>query len=175
MVRLVMLAKVFTRTVKASFHCGDTSGKYVSNLGMAAAFLHQRQQGAVLGPELGQRVAEGVELLGVHRAGRFGDVFVFLAEGLENAPQLLAAELVDAGIAGEPEEPRFELRGSLEPVDRPDHFDEDLLREVLHVIAPIRHGVNKSSHPVLVADNELALGCFFALLSPTNEVGQRSR
>jgi hypothetical protein len=170
-----MLAKVFARAVKASFHCGDTGGKYVSNLGMAAALLDQRQQGAVLRAELGQRVAESVEFLGVHGTRRFRNVFVFLAERLENAPQLLAAELVDAGIAREAEKPRFELRGSLEPVDRPDHFDEDLLREVLDIIAPIRHGVNKSSHPVLVADNELALGCFLALLSPTNEVGQRSR
>jgi hypothetical protein len=52
MVGLIMFAKMFARTVKASFHRGDTGGKYVGNLGMTAALLHEREEGAILRAEL---------------------------------------------------------------------------------------------------------------------------
>jgi hypothetical protein len=170
-----MLAKMLTRTVKASFHRGNTGGKYLCYFGMTAAFLHKGQQRAVLGPKLGEGVAEGIELLGIHGAGGLRDVFVLVAKRQENPPQLLAAELVDAGIARQPEKPRFELGRGLEAIQGPDHLDEHLLRQVLDVIASAGHGVYKSRDPVLVCDNELALGAFVALLSPPHKVGQRSR
>lgn len=170
-----MFAKVLTRPVKASLHRCDAGVESLGNFGVAAAFLDEGKQRAILGPELGERVAERIELLGIHRSGRFGDVFVLLAERQENAAQLLAAELVDARVARQAKEPRFELRGRLQAVERPHHFDEDLLREILHVIAPSGHGVNEAGDPVLVTDNELSLGSFVALLSPADEVGQRGR
>jgi len=142
---------------------------------MAAAFLHKGQQRPVLGPQLGERVAKGIEFLRIYRAGGFRDVFVLVAKRQENPPQLLPAELVDAGIARQAEKPRLELGRGLEAVQGPDHLDEHLLRQVFDVIASAGHGVNKSRDPVLVCDNELALGVFVALLSPPHEVGQRSR
>ena len=100
---------------------------------------------------------------------------MFFPKRQENPPQLLAAQLVDARVAGQAEEPRLELRRRLQAVDRTDHFDEDLLRQVLDVIAPIRHGVNEACDPVLVGNDEFTLGVFVALLGSANEVGQRGR
>ncbi len=170
-----MFAKMFAGAVEASFHCGDARVERVRDFGVAAAFLDEGEQRTVLRSELGQGVAERVEFLGVDGARRLGDVFVFIAERQKNAPQLLAAKLVDAGVAREAEQPRLELRRRLEPVEGADHFDEDLLRQILHVIASSSHGVNETGDPMLICDNELALGVFFALLSPADKVGQRGR
>jgi hypothetical protein len=175
MLGLVMFAKVFARPVKASLHCGDAGRKDFGDFGMAAALLDQREQGAILRPELAERMAEGIELLGVNRAGRFRDILMFLSEGQKDPTQLLAPQLIDAGVPREPEQPRLELRRGLQPVERPDHLDEDLLGQVLHVIAAAGHGVNEACDPVLVADNELPLGSFVALLGSANEVSQRGR
>jgi len=175
MVWLIMLAKMFARAVEASFHCGDTGLESFGDFGVAAAFLHEGEERAVLRAELRERMAEGVELLGVDGTGRLGDVFVFVAKREKNAAEFLAAELVDAGVAREAEEPRLELRRRLQAVERADHFDEDLLREILDVIAASGHGVNEACDAVLVGDNELPLGVFFALLSPADKVGQCGR
>ena len=175
MVWLVMLPEMFARTVKASFHRGDTGFESLGNLGMAPAFLDQRQQGANLRPQLRERVAERIELLGINRAGRLRNVFMFLPERQKNPPQLLPAKLIDAGVAREPEKPGLELRRSLQPIDGANHLDEHLLRQVLHVIASTGHGVNEASDSVLVTDDELALGSLVALLSPPHQIGQRSR
>lgn len=142
---------------------------------MAAPFLHQGEQSAVLRPQLGERVAQGIEFLRVHGARRFGDVFVLLAKREENPAQLLTPQLVNAGVAREPEEPRFELRGSLQANQRANHLDENLLGQVLDVVTSSSHGVNKTGHPTLVADNELMLGDLVALLSPADQVSQRRR
>jgi len=170
-----MLAKVFARTVKASFHRGDTGGENLGNFCVAAPFLHQCKQRTILRAQLSQGVAESVQLLGIHRAGRLGNIFVLLAKRQENPAQLLAAQLIDAGVAREPKQPRLELRRRLQTIQRSDHFDEHLLRQVFDIIASSRHGVNKSRDPMLVGDNELPLGVFLALLSPPHKVGQRSR
>jgi hypothetical protein len=175
MVGLVVFAKVLAGAVKASLHGSHRSIERFGNFGVTAPLLHERQQRPVLRAELGERVAESVELLRVDGAGRFGNVFVFLPKGQEDPPQFLAAELVDAGVAREAKEPRLELRRRLEPVDRPHHFDENLLGQVLDVIAPVGHGVNKTRDPVLVGHDKLVLGVFVALLSPPNKVGQRGR
>jgi hypothetical protein len=166
---------MFARTVKASFHRGNTGGQYFSYFGMAAAFLNEGQQSPVLRAKLGERVTEGIELLGIDRAAGLGNVFVLIPEREENPPQLLATQLVDAGVAREPEKPRLELRRRLQAIQGADHFDEDLLREVLDVIASSGHGVDKSRDAMLVGDNELPLGEFVALLSPPHKVSQRSR
>jgi hypothetical protein len=170
-----MLAQMLARAVEASFHRDDTGLKGFGDFGVAAAFLHQGEECAVMRAELGEGVAEGVEFLEAHGAGRLGDVFVFVAKRQENAAEFLAAELVDAGVAREAEEPRLELRRCLQPVEGTDHLDEDLLGQILHVIAAAGHGENEAGHAVLVSDNELPLGGFVALLSPADKVGQRGR
>jgi hypothetical protein len=175
MIGLVMLAKVFARAVEASFHCRDAGGKNFRDLRMTATLLDQCEERAILRAELRERVAQGVEFLGVDRAGRLGNVFVLFAEGEENPPQLLAAQLIDARVARETEKPRLELRGRLQTIQRANHLDEHLLRQVFDVIAASGHGVNEAGNAMLVTDDELALGGFIALLSPPNEVGQRSR
>lgn len=170
-----MLAKVFARAVEASFHRSDAGGKNLGDFGMTPALLHQRQQSAVLRTELRERMPQSVELLGIDRAGGLGDIFMLVAERQENAPKLLAPELIDAGVAREPEQPGLELRRRFEPVQRADHFDEHLLRQVFDVIAATGHGVNEPGDSMLVTDHELSLGALFAFLSSADEVHQRGR
>ena len=81
---------------------------------MASALLDKGEERPVLGPDLGKGVAEGVELLAVDRTLGFGQVLVLGGEGSEYPSQLLATQVVDAGVAGEPKEPGFELLGRLE-------------------------------------------------------------
>ncbi len=170
-----MFAKMFARTVEASLHRGNAGLEGLRNLGMTTTFLHQGKQGTILGSELRQRVPQGVQFLGIDRAGRLGNVFVLLAEREKNSAQFLPAQLVDAGVAREPEKPRFKLGGRLQTVDRSDHLDEHLLRQVLHIIASAGHGVHEPRHPMLIADHKFTLGALVALLSPPHEVGQGSR
>jgi len=98
-----MLAKVLTRTVEASFHRGDTGGKDFGDLRMAAAFLNQGEQGAILGAELVERVAQGIEFLGINRARGLRDILVLDPERQKDPAEFLATELINAGIAGETE------------------------------------------------------------------------
>ena len=170
-----MLAKMFARTVEASFHRGDTSGECFGDLGVAAAFLHEREQRTILRAELREGMAQRIQLLCIDRTGWLWNVFVLFAERQENPPQLLAAELINAGVAREPEEPRLELRGRLQAIDGTDHLDENLLREIFDVIAAAGHGVNEAGNSVLITDNELPQGGFVALLGSPHQVGQRRR
>lgn len=142
---------------------------------MAAPFLDEGQQRPVLGPQLGECMAQCVQLLGIDRARRLRNVFVLLTEGQENPAKLLAPQLIDARIPREAKEPRFKLRRRLQTIQCADHFDEHLLRQVLDVIAASSHGVDEARDAMLVTDNELVLGGFVALLSPPNKVGQRGR
>lgn len=170
-----MLAKMFTRTVQASLHRGNTGGKSFGNLGMAATLLDQGKQRAILRPKLGQRMAERVEFLGVDRAGRFRDVFVFLPERQKNATEFLPAQLVDAGVAGEPEKPRFELSRLMQTVDRAGHLDEHLLGKIFDVVTAGSHSIDEASDAMLVVDNKLTQRDFVASLRPTNKVRQLVR
>ena len=170
-----MLAKVLARTMEASLHRGNAGLERFGDFRMTTAFLHQSKKSAVLGTKLGQGMAQGVEFLGVHRSGRFGDVLVLLAKREKNPAQFLPAQLVDAGVAREPEKPRLELGGRLQTIDGTDHLDEDLLGKILHVIASSGHGINEACDPVLVADHKFTLGVFVALLSLPHEVGQDCR
>lgn len=170
-----MLAKMFACAMEASLHRSDAGFEGFSNFRMTTPFLHQGKQRAVLRPELRQRVTEGVEFLGIDRPGRLRNVFVLLAKREKNPAQFLPPQLVDAGVAREPEEPRLELGGSLQAIDGTDHLDEHLLRKIFHVIAPAGHGVNEARHPVLIADHKIPLGSLVALLSPAHKVGQGSR
>lgn len=175
MVGLIVFAKVLTGPMKASLHRSHGGIEREGDLGMAAPFLDECEQGAVLRAKLGQCMPKRIQFLRVHGTGRLGNVFVLLAKREEDATQFLPAELVDARIARQPEKPRLELRRCLQAVDRPDHFDENLLGQVFDVIAPVGHGVNKARDPVLVGDDELALGVLVAFLRPANKVGQRGR
>ena len=170
-----MFAKVFTGAMKASLHRGYGGIESFGDFGVTAALLHKGKERAILRAKLAEGMAERVEFLGVHRPGGFGDIFVLFAEGQKNAPEFLAPELVDAGIAREAEQPRFKLRRGLQPVDGTHHFDKDLLGQILDVITPVGHRENETCDAMLIGDDELPLGGFFALLSPANEVGQRGR
>lgn len=170
-----MLAKMLTRTVKASFHRSDTRIENFSDLRMTAALLDQRQQRTILGPELGERVPKGIQLLRVHGAWRLGNIFVLLAKGKKDATQLLPTELVDAGVSRQAKQPGLKLRRRLQTIDGSDHLDKHLLGQVFDIIAPARHSIDEASHAVLVTDNELPLGCFVALLSSTHQVSQCGR
>lgn len=170
-----MLAKMLAGAVEASFHRGDAGFQSFGDLGVAAAFLDEGEQGPVLRPQLGQGVAQGVQFLGIDGARGLGDVFVLLAKRQKDAPQFLPPQLVDAGVAGEPEQPGFELGRRLQPVERPDHLDEDLLGEVLDVVAPVGHGEDEAGHPVLVGHDEFPLGRFVALLGATYQVDKIGR
>jgi len=170
-----MLAKMFAGPVKASFHGSHTGAKGHGDFSVTAAFLDQREERAVLRADLGQRVPQRIEFLGVDGARRLRDVFVFRAKREKDPAQLLPAEVIDAGVAREPEEPRLELRRSLQAVERADHLDENLLGQVLDGVAAIDHGIHESSHAVLVADNELALGPLVTALSAADELDQLGR
>ena len=170
-----MLAKVFARAVEASFHRGNTGIKSFGNFRMTTPFLDECKQRAVLRPQLSERMPQRIELFGIHCSRRLGNVLMLLPKRQENPPQLLPAQLIDAGVAREPEQPRLELRGRLQPIERADHLDENLLREILDVVTSSGHGVNKAGDPMLIADNELPLGDFVALLGPPHKVGQRIR
>ncbi len=161
--------------MEAGFDRRDTGGKSFGNFGMAPALLHEREQGAVLRAQLGQGVPQRIELLGIDGARGLGDVLVLRAKRQEDPAEFLAPQLIDARVAREPEEPGFELRRSLQTIQRANHLDEHLLGQVLDIIAASRHGVNKTRHPMLIADNELPLGGLVALLGPADQVGQRSR
>jgi hypothetical protein len=175
MMGLVVFAKVFPGAVQTGLHRRNTGGKDFGNLGVAAAFLHQGEQRAILWTKLREGVTQSVEFLRVHCAGRFGNVLVLQAEGQKDPAQLLPAELINAGIARKPEEPRFKLGGSLEAIERTNHFYEHLLGKIFNIIRPAGHGIDKTSHAVLIADDELVLGGVIALLSPPDQISQRSR
>ena len=100
-----MFAEVFPGAVEPGFHGRDAGGKSFGDFRVAAAFLHEGEQRAILRTELGECVAEGIEFLGIDGARRLRNVLMLVAEGHENAAKFLAAELVNAGVAGEAEEP----------------------------------------------------------------------
>jgi len=95
---------MFARTVEASFHRGDAGFENFGDLRMAAALLDEGQQGPVLRTELGEGMPQRIQLLRIDGAGRLGDVLMFLAERQKDAPQFLPAQLIDAGVAREPEQ-----------------------------------------------------------------------
>jgi hypothetical protein len=175
MFRLVVLAKMLSRAVEASFHRGDTGIESLGDFRMTATFLHQGQQGPILRPQLRQRMAQCIEFLRIDGVRRFRDVFMLFAKREKYPAQFLTPELIDASIARESEQPRLELRRRLQTVDGANHFYEHLLRQIFNVITSAGHGVNEASNPMLIADNELSLSGFVALLSAPYQVGQRSR
>jgi hypothetical protein len=129
-----MFAKVLTRPVEASLHRSDASRKNFGNFGMAPAFLDQSKQRAILRAKLGEGVTESIKFLCIDRSGRFRNIFVLFSEGQEDTAKFLATELIDARVTSQTEQPRFELRRLMKTVDGPNHFDEDLLGQILDVI-----------------------------------------
>ena len=89
--------------------------------------------------------------------------------------KLLAAQVVDAGIACEAEEPGLELLGRLETGEGPRHLDKDGLGEILDRVAPAGDGVGEAGDAVLVGHNEVAHRGFVAALRPAYSVAQRVR
>ncbi len=142
---------------------------------MTAPFLHEAEQGPVLRPELGERMAQSVELLGPDRALGFGDVFVFRRKRREDTSQFLAPEVIDTGVPREPEKPRLKLGRRLEPGQRADHFDKDKLGDVLDGITAADDRIDKPGNAVLVSHDELALGIGLAALRASNKIDRRSR
>jgi hypothetical protein len=175
MVWLIVFPKMFASTMQAGFYRCNARAKGLGDFGVAAAFLDEGEQDAILRPELGEGVAEGVELLGADGAGRLGDVLMLGREREKDPAEFLPAEVVDAGVAREAEEPGLELFRRLKPGEGADHFDENLLRDVLHGVAAPDDGVDESGHPVLVRDDEFALGVGFAALGAADKVDQLGR
>jgi hypothetical protein len=82
-----MFSKVFAGTVEAGLHGRHAGAQGDCDFRMAAPFLHEGEQGPVLRPELGERMAQSVELFGADRAFRFRDVFVFRRKRRKDASQ----------------------------------------------------------------------------------------
>jgi hypothetical protein len=141
--------------MKAGLHGGDARTKSDGDLGMTTAFLHQGEQGAVLGPKLIEGMAKRIMLLGVHGSGGFGDVFMLGCKGRENSAKFLTPKVIDTSVACQTEKPRFKLRRSLETVDGADHFNENKLGDVLDRVAPTDNRVNKTRHSMLVSNDKL--------------------
>lgn len=170
-----MFAQVLAGAMQPRLYGRDAGGENFGDFRMAAAFLNQGEQGAILGTELVERVAQGIEFLGVNRARGLGNILVLGPERQKYPAEFLAAELINAGIAGETEQPGFELGRRLETIDGSNHLDEDLLGKIFDIVATSGHGVHEAGHPMLVADNELPLGVFIALLGPADQCSQRGR
>lgn len=98
-----MFAQVLAGAMQPSLYRRDAGGENVGDFGMAAAFLNQGEQGAILGAELVERVAQGIEFLGINRARGLRDILVLDPERQKDPAEFLATELINAGIAGETE------------------------------------------------------------------------
>ena len=170
-----MFPEMFASAMQAGFYRGHAGAEGLGNFGVGAAFLDESQQDPVLGAKLGESVTEGIEFLGTHRARGFRDILVLRRKGEKDAAEFLPAKVIDAGVAGEAEEPRLKLLGRLEANEGADHFDKDELRQILHRVAPPNDRINESSHAVLIRDDEVALGIGLAALCATDEVDQLGR
>lgn len=161
--------------MQSRFYGGNTGTQGDGDFRMTAAFLHEGEKGAVLRAKLVERVAECVEFLGADGTGRFRDVFVLRGERREDPTQFLTAEVVDAGVAREAEEPRLELRRRLEAVERPDHFDENELGDILNGVTSSDDGIDKPSHTVLISHDELPLSGGLTALRAADEFDREGR
>lgn len=170
-----MFAEVFARAVEPSLHGSHTGRQNLGNLCMAPAFLNEREKRPILGTKLGQGVTQSVQFLRVDGPRRLRNIFVLFAERQKDTPQLLPAQLVNAGVTRQSEEPRLELCGRLQTIQSTDHLNKNLLGQVLNIVTAARHGVYKSGNSMLIGDNELPLSAFVAFLSPANEVHQHRR
>jgi len=175
MVGLVVFAQVLPGAVKAGLHRRDSGAEGDGDFSVAAAFLHEGEEGAVLRAELIEGMAEGIEFLGTDGTRRLGHVFVLGGERREDPAKFLPAEVIDAGVAREPEKPRLKLLRFLQACDSPDQFDKDELRDVLDRIAATDDGVDESGDAVLVGHDELALGVRIAALHAADKVDRGSR
>jgi hypothetical protein len=170
-----VFSKVFASPMKAGFYGGDAGAESDGNFGMTAAFLDEGKEGAVLRAELGKSMAEGVEFLRIDRASRLRDVFVLRGERREDPTQFLAAEMVNAGVTREAKEPRLELRGRLQTIERSNHFDENELSDILDRVTSSDDGIDKPSHAVLISHDELALGVGLTALRAADKFDRKGR
>ena len=171
-----MLAELFAGAVEAGFEGDNADAGGVGHFLLAAAFLGKGDEGAIGGFEFGEGVAEGVEFLAIHGRRGFGDFEVFfLFERGKKALPALAADVIDAGVAGHTEEPGFELGGLIETWERADHFDENNLGEIFDGITAAGDRVDETGDAILIGDDECALRVLAALLRLTDEVRQCRR
>jgi hypothetical protein len=171
----INFAELFARAVQAGFDGSDRGAGDGRHLGLTAAFLCEREKDAVFGLQLLQGVVEGVQLGGINRGAGFGYGFVFGLNWGEESPPFFTAEVINATVACEAEKPGFKVFGIVEPVERPKHFDENDLGNILNGVAAARDGIDKAGHPLLVADDERALGVIATLLGLAYDVGQNGR
>src|SRR5271157_2476013 len=172
LIAVVVYSQLFAGAVEARLDGRHARPEGLGDLGMAAALLHEREERAVARPKLGERVSESVELLRVHGPRRLGHILVLGRERDEDPAQLLAPQVVDAGVAREPEKPGLELLGRLEPRNGAGHLDEHHLRQVLDGVAPARDGVCEARDTVLVRHDELAHRDLVSALRPAYPVAQ---
>jgi len=155
--------------MQSRLHRHDTGPGRFCHFDLTAAFLSKREQGAIFGRELLQGMLQSVEFLGIDRSRRLGNILMLLAERREDPPQFLPPEMIDAGIARHPEEPRLELRRILQSPDRANHLDEHLLREVFDRIAPARNRENETRDSPLIAHDQRMLRRFLSTLGSSHQ------
>jgi hypothetical protein len=166
---------MFTGAVQSSFHCRHGDAQRLGDLAMAAPLLDQRQEHAVLGSKLGERMPKGIEFFGVDRPLGLRDVLVFRAEWKEDPPQLLPTEVVDAGVARQAKEPGLKLLGGLKFVQGADHFDKYLLSNIFHRIAAAGYRIDEPGDPTLISLDKLRLGRLVTALGAADEIDQSGR
>lgn len=127
-----MLAKLLAGTMEARLDGCNAGFERFRNFGMTAPLLHKGKKRAILRSELGNGIAKGIQFLRVNGAQRFRHILMLGRERKKYPAQLLPAQMVDAGVAGQAEKPGFKLRGGLKAVYGADHFDENLLGKILH-------------------------------------------
>ena len=96
-----MFSEMFSGAVKPGFYRRDAGAERDRDLGVAAAFLHQCEQGPVLRPELGERVPQCVEFFGSDGSFRLGDVLMLWSERRKDPSQFLTAEVIDTRVSGQ--------------------------------------------------------------------------
>jgi hypothetical protein len=116
MVGLIVLAKLLAGTMEARLHGCNAGFERFCNLSMTAPLLHKGKKHAILGSELGNGIAEGVQFLRVDGAQGLGHILVLGREWKKDPAQLLPAQVVNARVAGQAEKPGFKLRGGLKAV-----------------------------------------------------------
>lgn len=155
--------------MQSRLHRHDTGAGRFGHFDLTAAFLSEREQGAIFGWELLQCMFQRVEFLGIDRSRRLGNILVLFAEGRKYPPQFLAPEMIDTGISRHPEQPRLELRRIVQSPNRSDHFDEHLLREVFHRIAPAGNRKNEARNSALIVHHQRMLRRFLPTLGSSHQ------
>jgi hypothetical protein len=138
--------------MEAGFEGDDTYAERLGHFDLAAAFLDEGYECAILWFEFRECMVEGVEFLGVDASGfvRYVEDSFLGFYGCQEFLPAFAADVIYAGIAGQAEEPGFELRGLREAWKGADHFDKNNLGKIFHGVAAVGDGVDEAGHAVLI-------------------------